>query len=60
MQQLQLKAVQDPASIIEHFARYPDIDVRATTEVFEDLKDQFGDRLESSGVSNEELTEETT
>ena len=41
--QVQLKAVQDPASIIEHFSKYPDIDVWATSEVFEDLKEQFGD-----------------
>ena len=57
--QVQLKAVQDPASIIEHFSKYPDIDVRATTEVFEVLKEQFGDRLETSGMSNEELSQAT-
>lgn len=57
--QVQLKAVQDPASIIDHFSKYPDIDVRATTEVFEVLKEQFGNRLETSGMSNEELSQAT-
>ena len=57
--QVQLKAVQDPASIIEHFSKYPDIDVRATSEVFEVLKEQFGDRIETSGISNEELSKAT-
>jgi hypothetical protein len=28
---VQVKAVQDPAAIIEHFSRYPDIDVLATS-----------------------------
>ncbi len=57
--QVQLKAVQDPASILEHFLEYPDIDVQATTEVFEVLKEQFGDRLGTSGISNEELSQTT-
>ncbi|MDE0588571.1 hypothetical protein OU789_01385 [Halocynthiibacter sp. C4] len=57
--QVQLKAVQDPASIIEHFSKYPDIDVRATTEVFEVLQEKFGDRLGTSGISNEELSQAT-
>ncbi len=59
IQQIQLKAVQDPASIIEHFSKYPDINVRATTEVFEALKGQYEDQLETTGLSNADLTQVT-
>lgn len=56
---VQLKAVQDPASVIEHFQRYPGIDVMATTEVYEKLATTIGDQLVSSGISNEKITEQT-
>lgn len=59
IQSVQLKAVQDPASIIEHFEKYPDVDVLATLEVTEILQGAFGTRLSSSGFSNQEITEET-
>lgn len=55
--QVQLKAVQDPAAIIEHFARYPDIDVLATSEVYRALGGAFGDRVTDSGISNVEITQ---
>ena len=56
---VQLKAVQDPASIFEHFERYPDIAVAATSEVFEALDGVFGEQLQDSGISNEELSRTT-
>lgn len=59
VREVQLKAVQDPASIIEHFSKYPDIDVQATTEVFDSLKGEFQDQLETTGFSNSELTQTT-
>lgn len=55
--EVQVKAVQDPAAIVEHFARYPEIDVLATTEVYEELNGVFGDRLQSSGFSNLEISQ---
>ena len=59
VREAQLKAVQDPASIIEHFSKYPDIDVLVTTEVFESLKEDFQSQLETTGFSNAELTHTT-
>ncbi len=56
---VQLKAVQSPSAIVEHFERYPDVDVLATSEVTALLQGRFGDRLASSQFSNEELTETT-
>jgi len=56
---VQVKAVQDPAAIIEHFSRYPDIDVLATTEVTDLLSGMFGERLRNSGFRNEDLTQIT-
>lgn len=55
--EVQLKAVQDPSTIIKHFARYPDIDVLATSEVFRALGGAFGDRVADSGISNVEITQ---
>lgn len=56
IEEVQLKAVQDPAAIIEHFARYPDIDVMATSEVYGAMGGMFAGRLTESGVSNAEIT----
>lgn len=54
--EVQLKAVQEPAAIVEHFARYPDIDVLATSEVYRALGGRFGERVTDSGISNVEIT----
>jgi hypothetical protein len=54
---VQLKAVQTPAAIIEHFSRYPDIDVLATSEVTALLSGVFGERLRDSEFRNEDLTQ---
>lgn len=54
--EVQLKAVQDPAAIIEHFARYPDVDVMATSEVYAAMGSTFAEQLTDSGVSNAEIT----
>jgi hypothetical protein len=56
---VQVKAVQDPASIIEHFSRYPDVDVLATSEVTELLSGMFGERLQDSDFRNDELAQIT-
>ena len=56
---LQLKAVQDPATIVEHFARYPDIDVMATSEVCATMDGTFSGHLFDSGVSNADISETT-
>lgn len=56
---VQVKAVQDPAAIIEHFSRYPDIDVLATSEVTSLLSGMFGERLRDSTFRNEDLSEMT-
>jgi len=53
---VQVKAVQNPVAIIEHFSRYPDIDVLATSEVTDLLSGMFGKRLEDSGFRNDDLT----
>jgi hypothetical protein len=49
----QLKALQDQYGIAEHFERYPDIEVIATSEVA-----SLVDGVESSGMSNQEITEQ--
>lgn len=54
--EVQVKAVQDPAAIIEHFARYPDIDVLATSEVTGLLSGMFGEQLQDSTFRNEDLS----
>lgn len=54
--EVQLKAVQDPAAIVEHFARYPDVDVLATSEVYRALGAAFAGRVSDSGISNDEIT----
>ena len=59
VREMQLKAVQDPAAIIEHFARYPDIDVMATSEVYAAAGGDMGGRLFDSGVGNAEITSMT-
>lgn len=56
VREVQLKAVQDPDAIVAHFARYPDIDVLATSEVYRALDGEFGDRVLDSGFSNGEIT----
>jgi len=56
---VQVKAVQDPAAIIEHFSRYPEIDVLATTEVTGLLSGMFGDRLQDSTFRNEDIAQIT-
>jgi hypothetical protein len=57
--EFQLKAVQNPAEIVEHFARYPDTDVMATSEVFAMSGDAFAGRIFDSNISNEEITDLT-
>ncbi|TCS67189.1 hypothetical protein EDD52_101284 [Primorskyibacter sedentarius] len=57
--EMQLKAVQSPASIIEHFSLYPDTDVLATSEVTALLGGVFGENVTDSGFSNEEITRQT-
>ena len=54
--EVQLKAVQDPSAIVEHFARYPDTSVMATSEVYAASGDAFTGRLFDSKVSNSEIT----
>lgn len=53
--EVQLKAVQSPEAIIEHFTRYPDVGVLATNEVAATLRPHFGDRLQPSGFDNADL-----
>ena len=55
--EFQLKAAQDPGAIAEHFSRYPDIDVLATSEVYHSLRGAFGDRVADSEISNVEITQ---
>ena len=59
VREMQLKAVQSPASIIEHFSRYPDTDVLATSEVTALLGGVFGGNVSDSGFNNEEITRQT-
>ncbi|WP_127562469.1 hypothetical protein [Nioella ostreopsis] len=49
--EVQLKAVASEAQVLEHLARYPEIDIRVTEEVAAIMPG-----IESSGFSNEELT----
>ncbi|MBY8977404.1 hypothetical protein KHP62_16440 [Rhodobacteraceae bacterium NNCM2] len=49
--EVQLKAVASEAPVLEHLARYPDIDIRVTEEVAAKMPS-----IESSGLSNNELT----
>jgi hypothetical protein len=53
IKEAQLKALQDDYGITEHFERYPDIEVIATSEVA-----SLVDGVESSGISNQEITEQ--
>jgi len=59
VREMQLKAVQSPASIIEHLSRYPDTDVLATSEVTALLGRVFGGNVSDSGFSNEEIRRKT-
>ncbi len=56
VREVQLKAVQSPAAIAEHFAKYPDIDLIATSEVYGALGDAYIGRVTDSGFSNADLT----
>lgn len=51
IREVQLKAVASIAPVLEHIARYPEIEVLATTEVAEKI-----DGVVSSGLSNDHLT----
>lgn len=48
--EVQLKAVASEAQVLEHLARYPEIEIRVTDEVASRMPG-----IESSGFSNEEL-----
>lgn len=56
---VQVKAVQTPAAIIDHFSRYPNVDIVATSEITDLLSGLYGERLRDSGFHNAELTELT-
>jgi hypothetical protein len=53
--EVQLKAVASEAQVLEHLARYPDIEVRVTEEVADKMAG-----VESSGFSNAELTRDVS
>ncbi|WAT19271.1 hypothetical protein OZN62_06825 [Aurantiacibacter sp. MUD11] len=53
IQQIQVKAVEDPMHIFEHLERYPEIDIIATEEVA-----KMVDGIGSSGFSNRDLERE--
>jgi hypothetical protein len=53
IREVQLKAVASEAHVLEHLARYPDIEIRVTDEVAAKIPG-----IESSGFSNAELTRE--
>jgi hypothetical protein len=53
IKEAQLKALQDDYGITEHFDRYPDIEVIATSEVA-----SLFDNVGSSGLSNQEISEQ--
>lgn len=57
--EVQLKAVQDPSAIVEHFARYPDTDVMVTSEAFAASGDAFAGRIFNSNISNDDITDLT-
>jgi hypothetical protein len=59
IREVQLKAVQTQAAIIEHFDRYPTTDVLATSEVTALLAGAFGHRVMDSGFNNATITDET-
>ena len=59
IREVQLKAVQDPAAILEHFSRYPDVDVMVTSETYAAMGSDLGGRLLDSGIGNAEITELT-
>ena len=49
--EVQLKAISSEAQVLEHLARYPEIDIKVTEEVASRMPG-----IESSGFSNDELT----
>ncbi len=59
VREVQLKAVQSPAAIVEHFSKYPDIEVMATSEVFASLDGAFPGQVADSKFSNADLTDTT-
>ncbi|MGM0743061.1 MAG: hypothetical protein ACQEVT_15960 [Pseudomonadota bacterium] len=59
IREVQLKAVQSRADILEALERYPDTDVFATSEVAALLGGAFGSRVTDSGFSNTKITNET-
>lgn len=50
---VQLKAVASPEAILEHLRRYPDIDIRATSEIATEFPN-----ISSSGFSSEALADD--
>jgi hypothetical protein len=57
--EVQLKAIQSPTAIIDHFAKYPEIDVMVTSEVFAALDGAFPGQVSDSRFSNAGLTATT-
>lgn len=51
--EVQLKAISSERQVLEHLARYPDIDIRVTEEIAAKMPD-----IESSGFSNIALTQD--
>ena len=58
VKEVQFKAVSNPESIAEHFEKYPDIEVYATTEVATKVKDIF-ENVKDSGFSLDEINKQT-
>lgn len=58
VKEVQFKAVSNPESIAEHFEKYPDIEVYATSEVATKVKDIF-ENVKDSGFSLEEINTQT-
>jgi hypothetical protein len=56
VQEVQVKAVQDPLAILTHFSKYPNVDVMATSEAYEALAGAYQGRVSDSGFSNEEIS----
>jgi len=59
VKEVQFKAISNPESIAEHFEKYPDIEIYATTEVATKVKDIF-ENVKDSGFSLDEIDKETT
>ena len=58
VKEVQFKAVSNPESIADHFEKYPDIQVYATSEVATKVKDIF-ENVKDSGFSLEEINKQT-